>query len=235
MFHWQNLKDCGYKRGVHGRAWWHVLGWVFHCEWHLLSKECHIGVDLGGDEDSLLFKFAIPPISLYFGVQAPYPHWLHRLPCRDCSLAIHDWNIWIHPWCRQMEWKAADPWYMRGITIYVDDLLLGKTKHAKTEKPAGRVAIELDGRTYHGTATFETHRWKRPRWFAKVRNDTWISMDVRHGLPHAGKGTCDYNCGDDALCGWGCNGHDVEKAIGHGIESVLKYRKRYGHASLQVA
>lgn len=246
FFHWQNLNErkngkCGFAFW-HGRAWLHLWAWVIHWEWHLWSKSCRIGVDLGGSvggDELVLFCFAIPPVSLYLGIEAPCSSRLWKLMPkreREIKLAIHDWAIWISPWSKQMEWCKADPWWVRGVTIHIDDLILGARKCMTTEpEPSQRIVIELDGREYHGTATFERRVWKRPRWFAFQRDATWISMDPMHGLPHAGKGENGWDCGDDALCGWGVEGFDVPKAIGHGIETVLKYRKRYGNPSTVLA
>ena len=240
-FHWQNLneKRDGSKGWgiVSGRAWLHLWTWAFHWEWHLWSKACHIGADFGGKcgEEFVLLSFALPPVSLYFGVEPPCDSWVwHLAPAspREVRLAIHDWCLWINPWSRQHEWNRKDPWWVRGLVIHVDDLIWGKTKHVCTEpRPQEPVEIELDGRIYRGTARFERRVWKRPRWFAMQRDATWIDMDPKDGLPHAGKGENGWDCGDDALCGWGVDGFDKIKAIASGIEKVMKYRQRYGNAS----
>lgn len=241
-WHWQNLNER--KNGSKGwaiwsgRAWLHFFAWVINWEWHLWDKTCHVGVNLGGKiggDELATFMLAFPPVSLFLTIDAPSRSWLWRLmPSRgrECKLAIHGWAIWLNPWSREHEWISKDPWYVRGLTFHIDDFIWGKSKYTKTEpRPSERITIELDGREYHGTATFERSVRKRPRWFAKVRESTWISMDPRDGLPHAGKGENGWDCGDDALCGWGVDGVDVEAAIADGIRRVLKYRKRYGNAS----
>ena len=240
-FHWQNLNDK--KRGrqglglIHGRAWFSLGETTLHWEWHLWSKSFRFGFDFGGNwgDDDVMWSFAVPPVSFYFGISLPFRSRLKRfLPKepRECRIAIHNWALWINPWSNPLEWKSRDPWWRKGKTIHIDDLLLGKQKYAKTEvKPPQRIEIELDRRVYHGIAKFEHSRWKRPLWFAHERDSTWVEMDRGHGLPHSGKGENSWDCGDDALCGWGVDGHDVPKAIGHGIESVLNYRKKYGKPS----
>ena len=240
-FHWQNLNKCEHcRRGwalMHGRAWLHILAWVIRWEWNLWSKAFHVGVDVGGkcSEELLLFKFAIPPMSFYFGIEPPCTSSVWHLAPergREVQVAIHNWALWINPWSREHERMKADPWWVRGVTIHIDDLIWGKSKyHTDEVQPAERIVIELDGRQYHGTAKYERSTWKRPRWFAKVRLSTWIDMDPKDGLPHAGKGENSWDCGDDALCGWGVNGLDKEAAIASGIEKVLKYRRRYGNPS----
>lgn len=237
-FHWQNLnKHHGYTGSgvIHGRAWLHLWAWVLNWEWHFWSKSCHVSVTTRDYDDSILsFAFAIPPISLYFNIMAPWGSRFQRMmpSGRECRVAIHDWAIWINPWSKCDEWAAKDPWWVRGLTFHIDDFILGSQKCKCEEmRPREPVEIHIDGRVYRGEAKFERRTWKRPRWFAKHRDSTSISMEQGHGLPHAGKGTCDYNCGDDALYGWGSEGFGVQKAIEHGIETVNEYRRRYGQAS----
>ncbi len=238
-FHWQNLnerKDGSKGFGFwSGRAWLHLWSFVLNWEWHLWSKRFLFGMDFGGGEIEIGLNMCCPPVSLFMNLEVPYRSWLgQRLPAepREIRLAIHDWAIWINPWSKQHEWCRADPWWVRGVTFHVDDFFLGKHKYETKEmRYPERVEIELDGRTYCGTAEFTRQIWKRPLWFAKQRDSTCINMDPQDGLPHSGKGENAWDCGDDALCGWGIEGFDVEKAIGHGIETVLKYRKRYGKPS----
>jgi hypothetical protein len=238
-FHWQNLNEKkNDKLGsgmIHGRAWLNLWGWKFHWEWHLWSRSCGLSVDVreeGWGDDDLLFGAALPPVALYFGIQAPWKSRLKRLLPKDprsCALKVHNWTIWFDPWTNPMCWESKSPWWRKGVSLNLPDLFLGRHAYSVKEmRPQQRVEIELDGRRYHGTAKFEESRWKRPRWFELVRQGTWISMDQGEGLPHAGKGTCSWNCGDDALCGWGVEGYSVPKAIGHGIETVLECRDRYG-------
>ena len=237
-FHWQNLNERGLLGGiVHGRAWLRIFAWALHWEWHLWGRTCHLGVDVpshGGGEE-VLFKAAFPPVSIYFGIAPPFHSWLWKLAPssdRECQISVHDWAVWINPWSLQNEWHKKDPWWVRGLTIHIDDLIWGSQKCTTTEpRQTEPVAIELDGRIYRGTAHYERRVWKRPRWFAKQRDSTWIDMDTKDGLPHAGKGENSWDCGDDALCGWGVEGWDKIKAITHGIETVMKYRRRYGNAS----
>ena len=240
-FHWQNLNDKKHgKQGsglVHGRAWLYLGKTTLHWEWSLWSRSCRLGLDFGGNwgDDDLLWSFALPPVSFYFGISLPFKSSLKKLlpsEPRECCISIHNYALWINPWSNPLEWKSKDPWWRKGKTIHFDDLLLGKVKYESSEvKPRERVEIELDGRVYRGTAKFEFSRWKRPRWFAHEKESTWIDMDRGHGLPHAGKGENSWDCGDDAICGWGVDGHSISKAIASGIERVLEYRKKRGRPS----
>lgn len=240
-FHWQNLNDKKFSRQgwglFHGRAWLTLADTKFHTEWHLKSKSFHVGLEFGGNwrDDDILWSFAVPPVAFYFGVSFPFKSRIKRLfpkKPRECKIAIHNWALWINPWSDPLEWKSHDPWWRKGITIHFPDLLLGKVNYTNGEvKPQQRIEIELDGRIYRGTAKFEHSKWKRPLWFAHECDSTRIEMDRGHGLPHSGKGENSWDCGDDAVCGWGCDGHNIPKAIAKGIELVLGYRRKYGRPS----
>lgn len=81
---------------------------------------------------------------------------------------------------------------------------------------------------YPATVKIEERTWKRPRWFRKTRVDAYV--DIPDGIPHEGKGTASWNCGEDGLFGCGCEGDSIEKAVGHTVATVLDYRRRYGKA-----
>lgn len=237
-WHWQNLSradgpDGNRRWPVEGRAWLYVFAWAFRVEWNLWRRACRLGLDLG-DEDGILLGVAVPPVSLWFGVSPPWNSRLRRsLPDRERQFHayLYEWALWLK-FGGDDDWRSKDPWWKRGVAIHFDDIVLGRTRHSKTERrPSERVVIRMDGYEYHGTATFERATWKRPRWFATVRDSVWISMDQGHGLPHSGKGENSWDCGDDALYGWGVEGDDVQAAINDGIARVMKYRKRYGNPS----
>lgn len=237
-FHWQSLAEKSRRQWkyAHGRFWMTVFAYVFHVEWHLWSNHCHISADVGGDEEQLQVSCAVPPFAIWCSIQAPHRKcWLRRIVPerqREMQLSLFEWSIRLVLWGREHEWRRDDPWWVRGVHLDLKDLFLGKTKYTSTETaPQQRIEIPLDGRTYHGIAKFERCTWKRRWWFTKTRDSVWIDMVQGDGLPHAGKGESAWNCGDDALCGWGVNGTSVTDAVQHGIDTVMDYRKRYGEAS----
>ncbi len=239
--YWQATRTK-FRIPIAGRFWLHFFAWQFCIEWNLWSKSCRLGIDVGesGDDYDLTFCACLPPVAFYFCVQIPWGHRLHKwLPAqsRECYVAIHNWTLWINPWSKWGEWNRRDPWYVRGLTFHIDDFLLGDRKHTVADigQPQ-RIAIALDGHSYLGTATFKRRTWKRHRWFALVREECEIEMDAGHGLPRAGKGENSWDCGDDAVCGWGIEGPPtqatVDAAIAKGINTCLDYRKRYGEPSV---
>ena len=44
-----------------------------------------------------------------------------------------------------------------------------------------------------------------------------LELNIPTGIPHEGKGTASWNCGEDGLFGCGCSGDSIEKAIGHTV------------------
>jgi len=239
QFRWQSLAEKSRKQWkyAHGRCWLAILSCFFRLEWHLWSDHCHINADIGGDEEQLQFSIAIPPVAVWLAVESQSGSWLRRIVPerqREIQLSMFQWSVRLILWGREGEWRRPDPWYVRGVHLDLKDAFLGKSKYTSTETaPRQPIRIAIDDRIYHGEARFERCTWNRRWWFTKVRDSVWIQMDRGHGLPHAGKGTTDYNCDDDALCGWGVNGGNVQAAIQHGLDSIAERRKKYGEPTLQ--
>lgn len=230
---WHWCKES--RRGIrHGRAWLTLGRWKWHTEWLWFTSSCGLHLEVGPDSDyQIMGHIAIPwIISIYVGVDSPW--FFNKMPRkrREFWLYVQDWTVRLIPWGRSMEWHSKDPWWIRGVTLDLRDLLLGLEKcHREESLESERLFIHLDGNCYHGTAKFIRMTWKRPRWPKKVQEFTEIEMDRGHGLPHAGKGENSWDCGDDALCGWSVSGFDVQAAIADGIKTVEKRRRRYGMPS----
>ena len=237
QFRWQSLADDrpGRWKYAHGRCWLAIFSYFFRLEWHLWSDFWHATLELGGDEEQVQGSIAIPPFAVWFAMQTPSKSWVRRcVPerTRITKLSIFEWSIHLGLWEHEHEWNRSDPWWVRGVHLDLKDTFLGKSKYTNIETALPQcVEIHLDDRVYQGTAKFERATWKRRWWFAKTRDSVWIDMDQGHGLPHAGKGESSWDCGDDAICGFGVNGTRVEDAIQHGINLVQEYRARYGTAS----
>ena len=50
---------------------------------------------------------------------------------------------------------------------------------------------------------------------------------MKEPIPNPGKGTCSYNCGEDALHSLTCNVNTIEDGIGEVMKSVNKCRMAY--------
>ena len=228
------------KHGI--RMWWHVtLNSTVRLECYWWSNHC--GFSFGPDADGWDISVRLPPFALYltlegFGLWRPMEtcvaHWdndrTFQIPDRrEFTVSMSDWTIRFALWARQMEWNKKDPWWIRGVSLDLKDLVLGRTHYEK--EVIGRVpcAVPMPEGTYPAVATIERHTWKRSRWFPRSRTDVWL--EIPKGIPHAGKGENSWDCGDDGLFGIG--GATVKDAIERAQASVLKARKRYGHASEQ--
>jgi hypothetical protein len=231
------------SRERHGRRiWWHFggdrrrsiaveLGW-----WHHF---CHLGLEC--DDEGWSASWALPPLFLHVSLKG-FPLWRPRVPHafaggppvwlvdrREARLAIHDWAIWLTVWGRWGEWRRADPWWVRGVTLHLDDLVLGRTQYVcETLGPPVSVLIPMPEGNYPATLTPQRQTWTRPRGWTIVR--TSFDIEIPKGIPFAGKGENSWDCGDDGLYGMGAGG-TVEEAIAAVQASVTESRRRYGRPS----
>lgn len=237
-FHHWSKEDHGF------RFWWHAGNRsVFCVEMAFLRSHCHASIETG---DSWKISAAIPGIALWltfegFGLWHPQrkciatwdgnrEFWLNDQ--RECRIDCHDWTIHVVPWGKSMEWCKADPWWVRGLSFDVKRFVLGRTHHSTiTLKDKIPLAIPMPEGTYPATAKIVQATWRRSRWLPSTR--TYVQVDVPKGIPFAGKGENSWDCGDDGLFGYSVEGTSLEHAIAHGVESVLKSRRRYGKPSNQ--
>lgn len=221
-FHWQNLNDSkkpkwggGFR---HGRAWWNR----FHCEWCLFySPRLHLTFSSGG------FSIALLVFTIYFSWE-DYEHVRSEFRFNVDTDAVR-FTLWGNG-----DWDSKDPWWKNGVSFHYFDFLLGRMKCAHEKGETIDVLIPMPEGCYAAKLTFEKRMWKRPRWKSFSRET--CDIHIPGGIPFLGKGENSYDCGDDGLWGIGSNSHDVEKAIGTVVTSVLESRKRYGNtARVQLA
>ena len=81
---------------------------------------------------------------------------------------------------------------------------------------------------YPAIVTISESRWKRSRWFTKKTIGANVKINDEGGIPVPGKGTAEYNCGQDAIFEFGCGAENPHEAVGHVTESVLRTRKQHG-------
>lgn len=229
------------SREPHGIRWWWHIGnrSCVHIEFYWWSS--HFGLTVGPDDDGWNLSARVPPFALYLsleGVRLWQPQrkviatWDHDreiwLPDRrEFEITVSDWRVRLELWGRWGEWRAADPWWIRGVSVDLRDLVLGKTRYSTEELALVPCEVPMPEGSYPAVAKIERATWKRPRWFATTRQSAWL--EIPKGIPHAGKGENSWDCGDDGLFGIG--GDTIEKAIGNAVASVLRDRRRYGHAS----
>ena len=242
--HSQNLNDKpGGRQGWkirHGRAWFYfwdnTLGW----EWNFGQRNCSVGVTFhpDGDDDTIDFDIAIPLLFAFY-LNIDYRrlrrnklwNWLlskghgERYSSRGISIRIFDWALWLEFWAPQMSWHSKEPFWMRW-TFRPSRFFLGRWEHSKREIRKVDVQVPMPEKTYDATVTVIERTRKRKRWPFKRRTIS-STIDIPGGIPHPGKGTCAYNCGEDALISCSVEGDNVHEAIGNAVSSVLKRRKDY--------
>lgn len=184
----------------------------------------HFGLGVGRSDDGWHGHVRVPPLSLF----VRWSRWPCWTDAREFSIAIHDWTVRLSVWSRYNEWRARDPWWVRGVSLDLKDLIGGKTRYTCEVVAEGLpCTVPMPEGVYAATAKVERRTWKRPRWFRSVDTSVWL--EIPKGIPHAGKGENSWDCGDDGLFGIG--GSSVEDAIRRAQESVTRRRQRYGAAS----
>jgi hypothetical protein len=224
--------------------WWHVGNRsVFSFTVCWLRSFCHLSVETRDREWK--FAVAVPGLALWLTFDG-FGLWHPQRTCtatwetpprpfvipddRECSVSVHDWTLRLTPWGRWGEWRTADPWWIRGVSLNLLDAFLGRTKYTTDTVRSGiPLVIPMPEGVYRAVAKIERCTWKRPRWFATTR--TYVGVDVPKGIPFAGKGENAWDCGDDGLFGYSSEGESLERAIAKGVESVLSSRRKHGHAS----
>jgi hypothetical protein len=226
---WQNLNED--KRGFwgrkhrfpwHGRAW---LGRLRAC-WDLWGHFCGVGIEFDGGEREVTLFLALPPVSLWLTLGDVRLWRSLGYGSREVELRVHSCALWWTVWRDEMAgWDRSVPRWRQGSWHFVDTLL-GPTKYSKVDVEKHAIQIPMPEGCYPATATFERCTWKRPRWFARVRDFTKVDVAAPGGIPHEGKGESAHDCGIDGLCGYSTEGHDLDAAIGDGVARALRYRQR---------
>lgn len=144
---------------------------------------------------------------------------------RRLGISYYEGTIRWSIWWRQDYSSSRDPKWRHGYFSLVD-FFLGDVKHSKEILQTAEVRIPLPEGTYDATVEIDRSTWRRPRWFAKRRTGSYVS--IPKGIPIPGKGENSYDCGPDALFGKSGPETTVEGAIAGVVKSVLADRVRRG-------
>lgn len=222
------------------RAWWHMgQRACIGVEFYWLSA--YFGVTVGSDDDGWNISVRIPPFALYLSLdhiglwQPKKTHiftWDNNrqveLPDRrEFDFSISDWTIRLTPWGRWGEWVSVDPWWIRGLTLDLKRLVLGRTTYAAEELALVPCDVPMPEGYYQAVAKVQRVTRGRERWFKRTAQE--VQLEIQRGIPFAGKGENSFDCGDDGL--FGISGDSIDDAIRRARESVLRSRALYGHAS----
>lgn len=144
---------------------------------------------------------------------------------REINISFHDGGVWWSFWRDGMGWSSKESKWRVGNFNFVD-ALLGRTKFSERVIEERDVLIPMPEKSYPAHVKFTEDTWKRPRWFP--HRLTRVNVEIPEGIPHAGKGTCEWNCGDDATFGMTCAARSVADGVGKVVGSCLETRVRYG-------
>lgn len=231
------------SREKHGFRWW----------WHLSTERKHrciavefywwsarFGCSIGSDDDGWNVSVRVPPFALYLSLEG-LPLWQpiariyeapdgRKLPIpdrRECEFTIHDWTIRFTPWGRWGEWRAKDPWWIRGVSIDLKDIVLGRITYEAEELALVPCRVPMPEGNYSAVAKVQRVTRGRTRWFKRTGQE--VDLQIPKGIPFAGKGENSWDCGDDGLFGIG--GDSIDGAIRNAQQAVTRARERHGHAS----
>lgn len=234
-YHMQKLSDSKYA--YRGRAWIALIKKrpSISFEWNLWSSHCLSEVNFDPMDDRVSIGLSIPPVAMWFGVNG-LPAWFFRklgmgnYEGREIRFAIHDWRIWISLWGNTHSWHSDDPWW-KEIVIDPSKILFGKDTYERENIKVRDVVVPMPEKNYKATATL--YRWTKSRTrlpFA-VKTGLNVEIDMNEPIPHPGKGTAEYNCGEDASHSLSSPvkniSNGIEDGIGKVVSSVLWKRNNY--------
>jgi hypothetical protein len=216
-FDWHSIDD---KR-TEGRAVMAGERWSLRAAWNLWSHFCGVEVERD-DEGGWTLMLAFPPVAIWLTFSLGF----HGSDEREVSLRVHDWALWWRFWTDPNSWSRETPRWRDG-SWHPLDTFLGRVRYESVDLSTHAVVIPMPEGVYPATASVQRCTWKRPRWFARVREYVKVDIDRRGGIPHEGKGENAWDCGTDGLCGYSTEGSDLAAAVADGVRRMLRYRRKY--------
>ena len=229
---------------IKGMAWFHFSNdKTIGFEWIFLRPYFGISIDLGGEESNeLCLHIAIPFLFSFwiyfegFAIGRYLNRFCYKRKWYDgikTSIRIHNNTIW---WSFLVPERYGSP-VNQNISILrcgnfdFADFFLGRIKHTSKITESYYTSFLVPGcgeykpKTHNAKYTKTVNEWKRPRWFRTILNR--VELKMIEPIPHPGKGTCSYNCGEDALHSINLVGETLMDAIQAAIDDVTYKRKNY--------
>lgn len=241
-FHWQNLNEG--HRGFNGETPkgfpWEGRAWFYfgkkeesqiNFEWSVGKAKLALRFDLDEENDGT-FHIAIPFLGSFFlSFRPAFSSWLYsrlmpKYGGRSLGIQVHNWSIWWNGWNNDDEWCSKDPWWRR-FSLNIPDLLLGRMDYSSRLLEKKTAAVPMPEGCYPCEIEIREDAWRRRR-FPWKRRIIRAHCEMKIPIPHEGKGTAAWNCGDDAIYGMTCQAKSVADAVGEIVKSVYQSRDRYG-------
>lgn len=229
------------------RGPWRLPRLAFH--WHFTTKPVYplaLKLDLGG-EDNTVGASVYLPFTGGFHLEFDFLPWKWRVKLglteeRETGLSFGDgtlrWDLHRRRWAT---WHSRKSWRSKSLrerwairlkdgsegSFDIVQLLLGKVQHESELLSEHDAVVNLPEGDYPVLVSLERATWKRPRGRTRVVLRANVQPAER-AIPHPGKGTTSYNCGEDASFGLTCPAATVEEAVEAMRASVMRSRADYG-------
>jgi len=211
-------------------------------EFYPFTKSFSIEFEIQDDfEHAIDFNFCLPLLfSFYISLDTMYfskKEWFKKLigykgGNRIIGIRMFEWILWLEFWLGEDNCGTlGKKWRGYEGNFNISNFFLGKIKYSKLECNNGRIRIFVpEGYSYK--EKWYIANWKkelfirkRSRWFTD--SNYRYEIEVEEGIPFPGKGTCSYNCEEDAMySSSGVYKTEFEAANGF-VKSVMNNRKNY--------
>ncbi len=226
----------------HGRCWWtwwdksgHNKGSGLHASWKIPCRHVGVSLMIGNDfEEDVALHVGVGLASLWLSVEGVFPRCWHGRKDKDghyigdidTSLRFFDGGVWWNLWRDDSGWSRDVPRWRHGAWHPLDTFL-GHLVYSSDTLSEQRIGIPLPEGVQPATVTFTRATWKRPRW-PRALVITRANVTPDKPLPIPGKGENSWDMDDDAIWETTFPCDNVERAIGHVVEDVLRTRRRHG-------
>ena len=106
--------------------------------------------------------------------------------------------------------------------------IFGRVEYHCREIERKPVGFDLDGKKYEATWKLERRSRTRSRWPWEYSVRYSSNIEIEDPPRVSGKGENSWDCGDDAIYGFGSASLSPASAVGEYVKAVLENRERYG-------
>jgi hypothetical protein len=238
------------------RSWFEPFGYngrfTIRNELYLFKSDCSIQLTLRDNyEGTISFHLGIPfLISWYISIDSKfgYSDWWKKLLRLDSYMrqgrrfgigwnfsygCVDGGDITINLGSYVNEGRSSDPKWV-SMSFCPKTFFCGKTKFEEHDvrEVYKNVLIKGDAdypdKEYELVCKVQESKWSWPRFLKPLElTRTTVEVVDGSGIPHPGKGSCDYNCGESALYSSSTAESNPEKAFNAFVDQVYLYRKNY--------